>query len=204
MSDAVWTMLRTERSAFVDHLRTLDDADWEKPSLCKEWSVKDVVAHVVAGARSNPGRFAGGMISSGFSFNKMTDKQLRRELHQTPAQLIAALETLVDRKTFPGKAMVGEIVVHSEDVQRALGPLGTHPAEHVRAVADYYKKAGAPIRAKQRISGLRLQATDDDWSTGEGALVSGPLLPLLLAMTGRPAGLDGLSGPGLETLRTRM
>jgi hypothetical protein len=60
------------------------------------------------------------------------------------------------------------------------------------------------IGTKDRIIGLTLRATDADWSTGTGPEVSGPALALLLAMTGRPAGLAGLSGDGVGMLQSRM
>jgi hypothetical protein len=59
-----------------------------------------------------------------------------------------------------------------------------YPAEAVVRLLDFYKGA--------------------DWSTGTGPEVSGPAMSLLLAMTGRSASLDDLSGDGVDTLRSRM
>ena len=64
--------------------------------------------------------------------------------------------------------------------------------------------ASVGIGAKDRIKGLRLTATDADWSTGEGPEVSGPVLSLAMAMTGRSAALAELTGEGVEVLRSRM
>jgi hypothetical protein len=66
-----------------------------------------------------------------------------------------------------------------------------------------YKVASFPVGTKKRIAGLRLRATDVDWSHGDGPEVTGPGLSLLVAMTGRPGGLDALSGEGLATMRSR-
>jgi hypothetical protein len=59
------------------------------------------------------------------------------------------------------------------------------------------------IGSKRRIEGLALTATDADWSHGAGQLVEGPMLSLLLAMTGRTVACDDLAGEGAETLRNR-
>ena len=59
------------------------------------------------------------------------------------------------------------------------------------------------IGTKTRIDGLALHASDDDWQHGQGEPVEGPLLSLLLAMTGRAAACDDLTGPGVATLRLR-
>jgi hypothetical protein len=51
---------------------------------------------------------------------------------------------------------------------------------------------------------LTLRATDADWSAGSGAEVSGPLVSIVLAMTGRSDALKDLSGDGVATLTSRM
>ena len=205
MSASVWPMLEAERRSFVDYLRTVPESDWEKPSLCKGWTVKDVLAHSVAAAKNTPPSFLADMMVSGFSFNKMTDRRLNRERHRPVSELIDNLDALVSRHTPPGKAMLGEVIIHREDIRRPVGsPPYEYPAEHIIALADYYKKAGPPLGNKKRISGFTLKATDHDWSTGEGPVVSGPLASLLLAMTGRPAGLVDLSGEGLPAFAERV
>jgi hypothetical protein len=94
-------------------------------------------------------------------------------------------------------------MVHGEDIRRALGAKGDHPVEHLGTLAELYKKTGAPLRAKQRLVGLRLDATDVDWSTGSGPEVRGPCMSLILAMVGRKAALADCEGPGVETLASR-
>ena len=93
--------------------------------------------------------------------------------------------------------------MHGEDIRRALGAKGEHPEEHLVTLAELYKKTGAPLRAKKRVAGLKLQATDVDWSTGEGPEVKGPCMSLILGMVGRTGALDDCEGAGVETLRTR-
>ena len=63
-------------------------------------------------------------------------------------------------------------------------------------LAEFYKKTGAPLRAKKRLAGLKLTATDVDWSTGDGPEVSGPAMSLILAMVGRAKALDDCTGAG--------
>jgi uncharacterized protein (TIGR03083 family) len=205
MPETTWQMLESERTSFADYLDGLSPGDWDKPSLCSDWTVKDLVAHVVAGSKSTPPRFLGDLASSGFNFHKATAKALRREVDRPPAELAGTLRANAARKTQPGRTMVGETVVHSEDVRRALGhPSGQHPQERLLALAEHFKKAGGPVPAKKRIAGLQLKATDAEWSTGDGPVVSGPLLSLILAMTGRRVALSDLGGPGLAELTRRL
>jgi hypothetical protein len=71
-------------------------------------------------------------------------------------------------------------------------------------VADYYQGSDQVVIAKSRVQGLRLQATDGPFASGTGPLVCGSTLALIMAMTGRSAHLDELTGDGVENLRERV
>ena len=93
--------------------------------------------------------------------------------------------------------------MHSEDIRRPLAIPHIYDADALRAAANFYKGSNTLIGAKNRIAGLGLRATDQDWSAGTGAGVEGPLLSLVVAMTGRESHVDDLTGEGVETLRSR-
>ena len=94
-----------------------------------------------------------------------------------------------------------DALVHIQDVAVPLGrtvPTRLHAA---REGAEQVGRMGWPFYARRRLRGLRLSATDVDWSAGAGAEVRGPLQALLLLLTGRTeAALPHLSGPGLARL----
>jgi uncharacterized protein (TIGR03083 family) len=100
-------------------------------------------------------------------------------------------------------AMLGEIVVHGEDIRRPLGLTHTSPPEALLALADTWKNANVLIGSKKRIAGLKLRATDANWVHGEGPEVSGPLISLILAMGGRKRAQVDLTGEGVAILATR-
>ena len=100
--------------------------------------------------------------------------------------------------------MLGEVVVRSDDIRRPLGVQNVSSPDVLIACLEMYKNASFPVGTKKRIEGLRLVATDVDWSHGTGPEVTGPAMPMVMAMTGRVAGLDELGGEGLATLRQRM
>ncbi len=56
----------------------------------------------------------------------------------------------------------------------------------------------------KRTKELRFEATDLDWSAGDGALVVGPAEAILLAVTNRPVALGDLSGDGAGLLANRL
>ena len=103
----------------------------------------------------------------------------------------------------PKTSWLGEILVHSQDIRGALGIAHTSPVDAARDVAQFYAGSNALIGAKDRVAGLTLRATDTEWSHGSGPEVSGPVMSLVMAMTGRAPALEALSGPGVDSLRAR-
>jgi uncharacterized protein (TIGR03083 family) len=200
-------MIEQERASLVDALAALPAADWDRPSLCAGRTVRDVVGHLIATASMTPPAFFAKLAGSGFSFARMTGKEIDRvTAGGTDADLVEKMRSLIPaRKGPPGPATswLGETIVHGEDIFRALDGYRQHPVEHVVAVADFYKNSNLLIGAKKRIAGARLRATDTDWQYGNGPLVSGPVLALVMAMTGRKVALDDLSGDGVTVLRGR-
>ena len=60
MADAgVWQMIHSERAALAADLGSLDEARWATPSLCGEWTVRDVLAHMTATAKISAPSFSG-------------------------------------------------------------------------------------------------------------------------------------------------
>lgn len=204
----LWPAIDAERRAFVEHLKSLPDEAWIRPSLCTGWTVRQVVAHVIALSEITLGSFLPGIISNGLSLNRLNDSGMRRIADTSSnAQLIDRLHTRVTARSHPpGPVMtlLGEVVVHSEDIHRALGSYGTHPLEHLTAVADFYKRSNLVIPAKKRVAGLTLRAADTAWTSGDGPEVSGPMIAILMAITGRAVALDDLAGDGVATLRQRV
>ena len=208
MDDArTWELIHRERAAMADTLDRLEPADWDVASWCGVWSVHVTAGHILVGAEQTRGRFLRRMAANGFRFNTMMDRDAHRAAALPSHEIIERLRattTTTNRPPAPVATMLGEIVVHGEDVRRPLRIADAPSVEATVACLELYKNASFPLGTKKRIAGLRLVATDVDWSHGVGAAVSGAGSSLLLAMTGRPAVLDELTGEGVATLRTRM
>jgi len=199
-------MVHAERRSLADFLDTLTPEQWQAPTWCDKWNVQELVGHLTAAGNITAPHFFGGLVKSGFSFDKFVDGDLRQFAEGSPADVRARYDKIIDSNRKPaGPAYValGEVMCHGEDIRRALGATGEHPAEHLTTLADLYKKTGAPLRAKKRLDGLRMRATDVDWSTGSGPEVTGPCMSLILAMVGREGALADCAGDGVDTLRSR-
>jgi hypothetical protein len=71
-------------------------------------------------------------------------------------------------------------------------------------MVGFYRGSNLLIGGKKRAAGLTLRATDADWSAGSGPEVTGPVVSLMMAIVGRQAAVDELSGDGVATLRQRF
>lgn len=203
----LWSLIHQQRQNVAGMLSTLSDAEWDAPSLCAGWRVRDVVAHMVETHLQTPPRFMARFAAAGFRFNTFAARGVATHASQTPAELLAEFRDTAPRSTAPPgpkPTWLAEVVIHGEDVARPTGrPLPVSP-EALATVAGFVRGSTPLLHGKQRSAGLRLRATDVDWSAGEGPEVAGPAASLILAMTGRKPALADLSGDGLETLAARV
>lgn len=93
--------------------------------------------------------------------------------------------------------------MHGQDIRRALAIRRDPPPDRTVAALWSMVRTGSILGNKKRIAGLRLVATDVDWTHGSGPEVRGSAEALLMATCGRHAAMDELTGPGLATLRAR-
>ncbi len=202
----IWPVIHAEREALASDLGSLQETQWSTPSLCTQWSVRDVLAHMTATAKMSPPAFFVKLAGSGFNFGELQGKNIAAETGASPADTLAGFEAVVTSTGHPPgplDTMLGETLVHSEDIRRALGIKHAYPTEAVVQAAEFFKGSNLLIGTKRRITGLTLRATDTEWSTGTGPEVTGPMIDLLIAMTGRKAANSELSGEGVETLTAR-
>ncbi|RSM75589.1 hypothetical protein DL991_26135 [Amycolatopsis sp. WAC 01375] len=204
---AVWPLIHAERAALANDLAELGEERWATPSLCAGLTVREVLAHLTSGASLTPLRWLAGVIRCRWDFDKQVAMRLAEHLGEDGAETLERFRRVVDSTTkppLPKLAMLGEAIVHAEDIRRPLGIRRDYPITVLTALAGYYQGADLVVMAKGRIGGLRLRATDGPFAVGSGPLVSGPTLALIMAMTGRAAYLAELHGDGVPILRRRI
>ncbi len=202
----IWATIASERGALANDLADLAPSQWDTESLCAGWTVRDIVAHLSATASLNPATFFLGMTKAGFNFDKFANGQIAKHRGTDSSATLGEFRRVQHSTSAPPgpkTSWLGEVVIHGADVRSPLGIPHAYPPGAIRQVIDFYKGSNVLIGSKSRIAGLALQATDHDWQHGQGEGVEGPLLSLLLAMTGRGAACDDLAGPGVATLRGR-
>jgi uncharacterized protein (TIGR03083 family) len=197
-----------ENADFSAYLHTLEADDWERDSLCEGWRVRDVVGHILYGNELQLWTLPLRLARYGFSSDRSGKAySIARAEGRSPAELVRAFDErdpwAGTCRVFPPRLTLLDRLVHHPDIRRALGHERTIPDERLLASLDGTPTLGSVFGAKRRTAGLRLRATDVDWTWGDGPEVSGPGEALLMAMLGRGQALGDLAGDGLATLSAR-
>jgi uncharacterized protein (TIGR03083 family) len=183
-----------------------NSGQWAQPSLCGRWTVEEVVAHLTAAASVGRVRWLMSVLGARLDFDVHNARRLAEHRGATPVQTLERFRRIISSSTAASghtSAWLGEVVVHAQDVRRPLGLPRVPPTEAVTEVARFYASRDFTVASRSTAEGLRLEATDGPFTTGTGPLVTGTTLALTMAMAGRRAYCDDLTGPGVPVLRER-
>lgn len=202
----VWRVVDEERSTLADLFEELTDDEWEHPSLCSAWRVRDVAAHLTL-AHMGWGSAAVELIRARGGFNRMIGdtalRQARLPVEEFPLRLRAMVGS---RRKAPGVTPLEpmlDVIVHGQDITVPLGRPRPVPRDPAATAATRAYAKNWPFRTRRRLHGLQLVATDVSWTAGSGLPVHGPIADLLMLVTGRPVEPSRLSGAGAGVLQAR-
>lgn len=197
-------MATAERTDLADLLVTLTPEQWEAQSLCVDWRVRDVVAHVISFDVSLLGMVRRAVRGRSVHINQVGVDELaslstgqlldRLRVHLRPQGLAAS---------FGGRLALLDVTIHHQDIRRPLGLPRDIPTDRLRQVLDGV--VCSPELPGRRIArGVRLIATDLEWSHGSGPEVLGPAEAVLMAVAGRWSAVGELAGPGQPLVASRI
>jgi uncharacterized protein (TIGR03083 family) len=213
--DQIWSAIDGQRGRVAELLESLDDDQWEHPSLCEGWTVRDVGAHLTLQQMTlaqamrvvlrNP--------SHALDVNRIIHESSRRQAAalSTEAIVAAIRATVGQRRHNPGvthRETLIDNLVHGMDIAVPLQLEIEIPADAAAEAATRVRSFDGTGRNRVfrdiPLREFRLVATDHAWSAGDGPEISGPIRALLLLLTGRPAGLADVTGPGADVLRRQL
>jgi uncharacterized protein (TIGR03083 family) len=207
MSDAeIRAAVAAERRAQVALYSSLSEQEWDTPSLCAGWRVREVLAHITMPFRYSLRRVAWEVLRARGSFDRMADRRARIDAQQlSSAQLWDSLRDNIEHPwSPPGGGPLGALshdVIHGLDVSTPLG-LDHH------ASPDRVGMVLAGLRPKNiaffgvDLDGVQLRATDIDWSYGSGEPLRGRAQDLLLLLCGRRVAAGRLEGSAAPRFTT--
>jgi uncharacterized protein (TIGR03083 family) len=177
-------------------------------SLCTEWTVRDVVAHLVSYDCTNALAFVLLFITTGFSVNRTNGVLVRRWRRRPNDRLIAALErgprSWSMTRALGHRLALIDSFVHQQDIRRPLGLSRSVPPDRLLRLAEIMIRDRVGAGGAKRARALRLRATDLDWATGSGPELRGPAEALIMALAGRSVALQDLAGEGVSVMTSRV
>jgi uncharacterized protein (TIGR03083 family) len=187
-------------------LATLPPQQWQAPTLCAQWRVRDVVARVISYDDLDTRGFSRWPPAAGSSLTGSTTSLARHHAH-TPGQLLNLLTQHLQPRGLPaalgGRVALVEALIHHQDIRRALGQPRAIPPQ--RLLPALRTALIAPdISGCRRARGVRLVATDLEFSAGTGPEARGTAEALLMTIAGRSGVATELSGPGERKLASRI
>lgn len=205
--DHLWALMRAERAALAEDLSTLSPEQWRNDTLCGQWDVEQVVAHLTAAASLNQWQWLRSMFGARFRPDIHNQRRLAEHRGHTHAATLDRFRAVIGSTTAPSghtAAYLGEVVVHGQDIRWPLRLPGTPSVEALTPVADFFARRDFTVASHTQAAGLHLRADDGPFATGSGPLVTGSTLALVMSMAGRAPYIDQLHGPGVPILRARL
>ena len=200
-------LAREERADFAAFLATLSPQQWQAPTLCAGWRVRDVVAHVIGYDDLDTRRLLAYVIQGRLRLGRVNAAALARYHARSPEQLLALLTDHPQPRGVPaalgGRVGLTEALIHHQDIRRPLAQPRAIPPERLLPALRIALIA-PDIGGLWRIRGVRLVATDLPFSAGIGQEVRGPAEALLMTIAGRHGVAGELPGPGQRKLARRI
>jgi uncharacterized protein (TIGR03083 family) len=200
-------MARDEREEFASFLDGLTPDQWGSPTLCEMWTVREVAIHTVSYDELTTAGLVARFLKGRLSTDRINAIGVADYADRSSEQIVAMIRAHTEPHGltggFGGRIALTDGMIHQQDIRRSLGLPRTINSERLRTALNFALFAPT-IRGAWRARGVRLVATDIDWSHGKGAEVRGSGEALLMAMAGRRAALDDLEGPGKAKLAQRF
>lgn len=208
-NDQIFAAAAINRRAMADLLDRLTPEQLSTQSLCGDWDVQTVGAHLASAITTRLPVFMVELIRNRGNFDRANSataiKQARRGVPATIERIRANADSRFTPPGYGPQAPHTDVIVHLGDIARPLGMPHEVPADHVGTALEFLIKQPTGFVRPKSLSGLRFVASDLGTTYGDGVEeVTGPGIELVMAMCGRGVAFDSLSGPGVATLRTRL
>ena len=194
--------IAAEFLALADLLESATGAQWDTPSLCAGWRVREVIAHMTMAARYPEDKFMAELRRCNFDFGRLSNEIASRDAGLPTSQLVADLRSeVMQHWTPPGGGYHGalnHVVIHGLDVTLPLGVPRRTPDDTIRVVLEDLTTGGVHAHFGTSIEGRSLQATDLDWSYGSGCVLRGKAEDLALVLCGRTVPAGRIEGEPLQ------
>ena len=161
---------------------------WDRASLCEDWQVRHVIAHVTMPVRLTPEQFGTEMAAAGGDFTVLSNTIAARDASLPAGDQLDALRSKVLHDWQPPgggpTAAVSHATIHSLDITVAMDQPTAAPPQAVATVLDQLTATDGALFGVD-LAGIRLEATDTDWNWGNGETLDATSGELVVLLGGR-------------------
>jgi uncharacterized protein (TIGR03083 family) len=199
-------VIAAHRRALTGALGQLTQTQWHGASLCERWTPAHVLAHQTMPFRISGPEFMAGMERCGGDFTNFSDEIAERDSRLPPGDLVQVLAANADNPwSPPGGGLTGALthdVIHGLDITWPLGLVHEIPDSVLITTLDALTGPPPPGAVELPdahggtddgrstlfgfpLDGIRVRATDVDWSAGQGEELTGRARDLIPLLAGR-------------------
>ncbi len=204
----VQTRTAANRRLLADFFDDLNEDQLDTRSLCEAWTVREVLGHLVMPLIGSVSGFLLQVLRARGSIDRASAAVARDLSHRPLSELTSLLRDKAHEQVkAPGVGPMGQMAdgcVHLRDCARPLDLPDDVSLDDWRMLLDWLPSGIPGLMPKRRLGGLRLVATDQEWSWGAGQEITGPSEALAMAVTGRSVALADLRGAGVDALRRQL
>lgn len=202
------TRTAANRRLLADFFDDLNEDQLDTRSLCEAWTVREVLGHLVMPLTGSLSGFLLQVLRARGSIDRAS-AAVARDLSRRPLNELTSLlrDKAHEQVKAPGVGPMGQMAdgcVHLRDCARPLDLPDDVSLDDWRMLLDWLPSGIPGLMPKRRVEGLRLVATDQEWSWGAGQEITGPSEALAMAVTGRSVALADLRGAGVDALRGQL
>jgi uncharacterized protein (TIGR03083 family) len=206
--ERVFLAVADERRSIATLIDGLDPQQLATESLCAGWDVKTVAAHLVSDFTDGFWGFLASGVRHG-GIDRGIDALARRRACAPAAEIAETLRREADYRLSPPVSGplsgLTDVLVHGADIRVPLGiPHRPDPRRVARVIDFLTGPTQVGFFPRRRLRGLVLHDDDTGQTWGDGELIRGPGVALMLAICGRTVGFESLAGPGVPVLRSRL
>ena len=172
--DHLWALAHAERAALSEDLSGLNAEQWRHSTLCGQWDVEEVVAHLTAAASLNQWRWVRSMLGARFRVDVHNQRRMVEHRGSTPAETLDRFHAVIGSTTAPSghtPAYLGEVVVHAQDIRQPLGLPRTPDTDALTPVADFF--AAPQLHGCQSDHRYRSTGSSRRWAVCHGHRTAG-------------------------------
>jgi uncharacterized protein (TIGR03083 family) len=197
-------LITPERRALADALDALTPEQWQGETMCAGWTAGHVLAHLTMPFRISGPDFMAGLRECGGDFTTYSDQIASRDSQIPQAELVGVLrDNAKNPWSPPGGGLVGALshdVIHGLDITWPAQAEYPIPESALTAVLDSIISPGSETHFGVPIKGVRISATDLEWTRGDGAPLAGRARDLVLLLAARRMPRDRFDGAGLAVV----